>query len=183
VRLPDARQILLSDTVGFIDRLPHQLVASFHATLEEVVGADILLHVIDASASDRGRRADAVSGVLAEVGAGRVPVIEVFNKIDRLGADELSALRAAHPDAAFVSAADGTGRGALLERVARRLSMDAERVHLALDSSVDADRQLLADLYRHARGVSHVASDEHVSIEADIPRRLLNRFARATVHA
>ena len=78
LRIGDARQILISDTVGFIDRLPHQLVAAFRATLEEVAAADLLVHVIDASAEDRGRRESAVHAVLAEVDAARVPMLDVF---------------------------------------------------------------------------------------------------------
>src|SRR5512142_1242659 len=74
VRLADRRELLVSDTVGFIDRLPHSLVAAFRATLEEVVEADLLLHVVDAAASDRERRMSAVRGVLDEVGASDVPV-------------------------------------------------------------------------------------------------------------
>src|SRR5262249_19760181 len=77
VRLPDRRELLVSDTVGFIDRLPHSLIAAFRATLEEVAEADLLLHVIDASAPDRDRHIAAVLSVLHEVGAERVPAIEV----------------------------------------------------------------------------------------------------------
>src|SRR5687768_5152642 len=81
-RLDDGRQLLVSDTVGFIDRLPHQLVASFHATLEEVAAADLLLHVIDGSAHDIERREEAVQSVLREVEGDKVPRIDVINKID-----------------------------------------------------------------------------------------------------
>src|SRR5687767_10427119 len=88
VRLPDRRELLVSDTVGFIERLPHSLVAAFRATLEEVASADLLLHVIDASSQDHPRHIEAVRTVLAEVGAERVPAIEVFNKCDRLDAHE-----------------------------------------------------------------------------------------------
>src|SRR3954447_8045068 len=80
VKLPDRRELLVSDTVGFIDRLPHPLVAAFRATLEEVAEADLLLHVIDAAAPDRERHMAAVRTVLADVGADTVPVLEVFNK-------------------------------------------------------------------------------------------------------
>ena len=90
LKLPDARQIMLSDTVGFIDRLPHQLVAAFRATLEEVAEAELLVHVIDASAPDRERRTEAVRSVVTEVGAGAVPTIEVFNKIDLIGGMSLT---------------------------------------------------------------------------------------------
>src|SRR6266849_1611460 len=88
VKLPDNRELLVSDTVGFIDRLPHALVAAFRATLEEVADADLGLHVIDASAPDRDRRMNAVRQVLDEVGAIDVPLVEVYNKIDRLSAEE-----------------------------------------------------------------------------------------------
>ncbi len=86
VRLPDNRELLISDTVGFIDRLPHALVAAFRATLEEVAGADLILHVTDASAPDRERRMAAVRQVLEEVGAIDVPLIEVYNKCDAMTA-------------------------------------------------------------------------------------------------
>src|SRR5215472_6741787 len=97
VRLPDRRELLASDTVGFIGRLPHSLVAAFRATLEEVAEADLLLHVIDASAPDRDRHIAAVLTVLHEVGAERVPAIDVFNKCDRLDAAERARLFALHP--------------------------------------------------------------------------------------
>ena len=80
VRVADARQIMMSDTVGFLDRLPHQLVASFKATLEEVVNAELLLHVIDAAALDRDRRMNAVRSVLIDVGDEQIPKIEMFKK-------------------------------------------------------------------------------------------------------
>src|SRR5437773_341570 len=83
VRLPDSRELLVSDTVGFIDRLPHALVAAFRATLEEVADADLVLHVIDAAAPDRDRRIAAVRQVMEEVGAVDVPLVEVYNKIDQ----------------------------------------------------------------------------------------------------
>jgi len=135
VRLPDARQVLVSDTVGFIDRLPHQLVASFRATLEEVVDADLLVHVIDAAAPDRERRIAAVRAVLDEVGAAHVPLVEVFNKRDLLDSDEAERLDTKHRGAVVMSARLGTGREALIELMAVRLAMDAEydlsRVYLS----------------------------------------------------
>jgi GTP-binding protein HflX len=174
---------MIADTVGFLDRLPHELVAAFHATLEEVVHADLLIHVIDAAAADRDRRAIAVRAVLAEVGAAEVPVLDVFNKCDRLDAAEIDRLKTLHPAAVFISALDGTGRAELIEIVASRLAMDTERLELRLDGRLEPDRRLIADLYRHAHVVSHVATDDRVSIEADVPRRLVERFARVTVTA
>ncbi|MBA3902144.1 MAG: GTPase HflX [Rhodocyclaceae bacterium] len=84
--LEDAGQIILSDTVGFIRDLPHSLVAAFHATLEETAAADILLHVVDSASPDRDAQIEAVNGVLEEIGAGAVPQILVWNKIDATGA-------------------------------------------------------------------------------------------------
>jgi GTP-binding protein HflX len=183
VRLPDARQVLLSDTVGFIDRLPHQLVAAFHATLEEVAGADLLLHVIDAAAEDRDRRIAAVRTVLSEIGAADVPVVEVFNKIDRISAAEAVHLEAQHPDAVLISPTKGTGARALTDVMTSRLAMDVERVRLELDADREVDRRLVAELYRHARVISHAGENGRVRIEADVPRRLVDRFDRVRVPA
>ena len=107
VMLPDRRPLLLSDTVGFIDRLPHTLVAAFRATLEETADADLVLHVIDASNPERERQAAAVNRVLEEVGATAVPRLEVYNKIDQLNPDEQRRLREADPSAMLISAATG----------------------------------------------------------------------------
>ena len=98
VRLPDRRELLLSDTVGFIDRLPHALVAAFRATLEEVAEADLALHVIDAANPERDRQVAAVRRVLEEVGAAEVALVDVYNKIDQLTADEQRRLQAAWQD-------------------------------------------------------------------------------------
>ena len=99
VRLPDSRELLVSDTVGFIDRLPHALVAAFRATLEEVADADLVLHVIDAAAPDRDRRMAAVRQVLDEVGATDVPLLDVYNKCDVLTPDERRRLQEQDPSA------------------------------------------------------------------------------------
>ncbi len=171
VRLPDARQLLVSDTVGFIDRLPHSLVAAFRATLEEVVESDLLVHVIDAAAPDWERRAAAVRRVLAEVGAEAVPVVDVFNKCDRLDAQEVERLRAAHPDAVCVSARRGDGVAELVDRLTARLALETERVAFELDAARAGDLRRLGDLHRYARIVRHVLRNGRVSIEVEVPRR------------
>jgi GTP-binding protein HflX len=183
VKISGSRQILLSDTVGFIDRLPHQLVAAFHATLEEVAGAELLLHVIDAAAPDRTRRADAVASVLTEIGAGSVPRIDVYNKVDLLDAEARRRLEASAGEAVCLSARKGEGLEPLVAAIAQQLSMDAERIRLVLDGRREADRRLVTELYRHARVVSHEAAGHRVAIEADVPRRWIDRFARVRVPA
>src|SRR5262252_1913303 len=124
VRLPDSRELLVSDTVGFIDRLPHALVAAFRATLEETADADLVLHVIDAAAPDRDRRMSAVQRVLDEVGAIDVPLLDVFNKCDLVTADERRRLQDQYPEALLISALTKDGIDDLIETVASRLALD-----------------------------------------------------------
>jgi GTP-binding protein HflX len=183
VKLPDSRQLLLSDTVGFIDRLPHQLVAAFRATLEEVAQADLLLHVIDGAVEDRERRIEAVRSVLAEVGADRVPVLEVFNKVDLMSRDEVQTLSSRHQDALFISALRERDRSRVMDAITVRLALDAERVTLRLNGARESDRRVLADLYRHARVVSQTSDEESITVEADVPRRHLPRFRQARASA
>lgn len=176
VRLPDNRELLVSDTVGFIDRLPHALVAAFRATLEEVAEADLALHVIDAGSPERERHMAAVRRVLEEVGANEVPVIDVYNKVDVLSPDEQRRLRNVDPAAALISARAGTGVDELLQMVASRLALDTRRITITFDSGKEFDRQQIARLYRVARVVSHVATNGRVVIEADVPRRFIERL-------
>lgn len=183
LRLPDRRQIMLSDTVGFIDRLPHQVVAAFHATLEEVAEADLLLHVVDATESDRERRASAVKRVLEEVGAGSVPVISVLNKIDRLPADARAVALGGSAEVIGVSAVSGEGVEVLLDHVIRLLAMDTTKIHVRLDSRIPAHQRVVEDLYRHAQVVEHQTTDRHVTIQALVPRRLVSRYQRHQVVA
>jgi GTP-binding protein HflX len=176
-RLPDRRQLLISDTVGFIDRLPHQLVAAFRATLEEVAAADLLIHVIDAAAPDRSRRIEAVRRVLADVEAASVPTIEVFNKCDLLAPDDVRRLQAANPAGLCMSALGGDGCRELIDAIVSRLSLDLARVTLEFDAASDSDRARIAHLYRHARVLRHITTNGRVSLEVDVPRRLLNQLS------
>jgi len=182
VRLADRRELLVSDTVGFIDRLPHALVAAFRATLEEVAEAELALHVIDAVSPERDRHMVAVRRVLDEVGAGAVPLIDVYNKIDAVGLDERRRLRAGDPAAALVSARTGEGVGELLQMVAARVALDTRRITITFDSSQEFDRQQVARLYRVAKVISHVATNGRVVIEADVPRRFIERLTAVTDH-
>ncbi len=180
VALPDRRELLVSDTVGFIDRLPHTLVAAFRATLEETADADLVLHVIDAANPERERHMAAVTRVLEEVGAHLVPRIEVYNKVDQLSSDERRRLQEADPSALLISAVTGQGCGDLLESVASRLALDQQRVTLDLDLSDPAQAERLAWVYRHATVHSHATMGDHATLEVDLPRRLLPKVGMAT---
>jgi GTP-binding protein HflX len=120
LRFPREREVIITDTVGFIRDLPPDLVAAFRATLEELREADLFLHVVDASSEDLERRIEAVRGVLRDMELGDVPELLVFNKIDRLPPGHGSALAARH-EAVPVSALERTGLAELLERAEKAL--------------------------------------------------------------
>jgi GTP-binding protein HflX len=179
VRLPGGASMVLSDTVGFIDRLPHTLVAAFRATLEEVVEADLLLHVVDVSDPEMDRHIEAVRRVLDEVEAGDVPRLLVLNKVDRVHEDDRPHLAALYGGCFVVSARDGTGSDALLGEVARRLGLDTCVLTLRFDLGHPGDQQRMARVYRHARVLRHDEADGRVVLEVEIPRRLADRLAPA----
>jgi GTPase len=177
----DGRHYLVTDTVGFIRRLPHQLVEGFAATLEETLVADVVLHVVDASASDDELDAQlaAVQAVLAEIGAGELPVELVLNKIDAV--DPLRRRRLANrfPDALHVSARTGEGLEALREQVATRFGERFEPVRLLIPYDEGAR---LAELYALGMPVDERADrEEGVFIRAHLPMREVRRFARYLV--
>lgn len=122
--LPSGREVLLSDTVGFIRKLPHQLVDAFKATFEEVRGADLLLHVIDVSYPTWPQQKECVEAVLRELGLDHKPTIEVYNKIDLLGAS------AANGHGARISARSGKGVPELLQRIEERLHENFKTVQV-----------------------------------------------------
>ena len=173
----DGRRYLVTDTVGFIRRLPHDLVEGFAATLEETLSADLVLHVVDASAPDDelDRMIAAVEEVLGEIGAGELPVELVLNKIDEV--DPLGRRRLANrfPGALQVSALTGEGLAELRERVAERFAERFELVRLLVPHS---DGAKLAELYALGTPIDEREDrEEGVFIRARLPRRDLTRFA------
>ncbi|MEX0786321.1 MAG: GTPase, partial [Dehalococcoidia bacterium] len=138
VRLPSGREVLLTDTVGFIQKLPTQLVAAFQATLEELAEADLLLHVIDITHADAAQQSQTVDDTLAQLGLSEKPAVTALNKVDALvedgdgsgpTLDDLSAydlsLAAHRPDAVLISAETGWGLDQLLERIDAALEFQA----------------------------------------------------------
>lgn len=136
IELPGGSPIVVADTVGFIRELPHELVAAFQSTLTEAREATLLLHVIDASDPRRDERIDQVNAVLAEVGAGELPQIRVFNKIDRLQSEpHFERDPQGQPTSVWVSAATRQGLPLLLQAIAERLSRFARPVRLRIQPS------------------------------------------------
>ena len=174
----DGRRYLVTDTVGFIRRLPHHLVEGFASTLEETLVADVVLHVMDASASDeeQDRQRAAVDDVLHEIGAAELPGVVVLNKIDRI--DPLGRRRLSNrfPGAPQVSALTGEGLGELRAELARRFEDRWERVRLLVP--FERGREL-ADLYALGTPIEEREdTPEGVLVVARLPRRELTRFAR-----
>jgi GTPase len=173
----EGRRYLVTDTVGFIRRLPHHLVEGFASTLEETLVADVVLHVVDASAVDdeQDRQRKAVGDVLHEIGAAELPIVIVLNKIDRV--DPLGRRRLANrlPDAPQVSALTGEGLEQLKGELARRFEDRWERVRLLVPY---ADGGRLAELYALGAPIEERKdTEEGVLVIARLPRRELPRFA------
>ena len=170
-------RVLVTDTVGFIRKLPHHLVASFRATLEETREADLLLHVIDASHPGWEEQRAVVEDVLADIGAGDMPVLYVFNKIDALDADVVEAMRVreehAGAEAVFVSAHTPGGLQRLADALAAREQARYSIVELRLAPS---DGRELAGLYRDAEVLEERSDDDALYVRARVGARLLGQL-------
>lgn len=153
-RTEEGREYTISDTVGFVRHLPHQLVEAFRSTLEEVAEADLIVHVVDGSDPDPVGQADAVREVLAEVGAEEIPELLVVNKLDAVEPDRLLQLRSDWPDAVFVSARGGDGIDKLRDAIERTLP----RPDVTLRVRVPYVR---GDLVSRVRERGEVLSTEH----------------------
>lgn len=175
LKLPNNQLALLTDTVGFIRKLPHHLVESFKATLEEVVEADLLIHVIDAAHPQVFHQIEAVNQVLREIGVHDKVVLPVFNKLDMPeAARNLVALRAHLPDAVEISALTGLGLDHLREHLADLLRNRSVRVDLRIPLH---EGKLLAMLKTSASIDSIVYEDDVAVIEAAVPVNQLGFFA------
>jgi GTPase len=173
----DGRRYLVTDTVGFVRRLPHQLVEGFAATLEETLVSDLVLHVIDGSASDAKleEMTRAVDAVLAEIGAGELPVEVVVNKLDAVDPLRRRRLANRYPDALQVSALTGEGLDELRARIAARFADRYEPADLLIPYDEGGK---LAELYAlGAPIVERVDRPEGVLVRARLPRADLRRFA------
>jgi GTP-binding protein HflX len=169
--IKDFGKILLSDTVGFIRELPHHLVASFKATLEEARQARLLLHVVDASNPQAEEQIKAVNAVLAELDCDKKPTILVLNKIDRI-ADraDLNVLLALHPKAVAVSGATGEGIDQLTEAVVEALTADFVEAEV---TAAAANGKVQAYLAAHAEVYRQEFRDGQVLIRCRLPRYLV----------
>jgi len=174
------REALLTDTVGFIEKLPHQLVEAFKATLEETVLADLILHVVDASASEERRLADmqAVDEVLEEIGAGEKPRLLVFNKIDLLSEEQRRETELDHPEAVLVSAQEAEGLNALSERIEAAFEETLTEVELLIPYSQGGR---LHELHEVAGDLERTDREDGVLVTAKVPSAEMHRFSDLAV--
>ncbi len=176
VALPNNQPLLLTDTVGFVRRLPHRLVESFRATLEESVLSDFLIHVLDASQPEVLTFYATTMKVLADLGAEEKRMILVFNKIDKVEPRSgLEPLRRQFPDAHFVSVHSGEGLEGLLEHMAEEISGDSQVCALQIPVGLG---EKLARLHRSAKVLHLEYADDLVNIKAVLSKRLAAEYSQ-----
>lgn len=163
--LPGGREATLSDTVGFVSKLPHDLVEAFRSTLEEVTRASLLLHVADASSGEVQQQVDAVRGVLAQIGAGAIREVLALNKADLLAEGDRERAARRFPDAVMISALTGEGLEALVERVATVLPRPPVEVTVLVPFGRD---ELVARLHRDALVLSSEVTEEGTLVSARV---------------
>jgi len=177
--LPGGRKTVLSDTVGFVSRLPHDLVEAFRSTLEEVAEADLILHVADASSHDLDAQIEAVRRVLGEIGAGAIPEVLALNKIDLVGGSARARLAIRHRGSIPVSALTGEGSEGLLEAIATTLPDPPVEVRLLVPYGRE---DVTARLYREAEVLSAEPDGDGTAVHARVGLREL-AFVRPFVVA
>jgi GTP-binding protein HflX len=175
IALPNKQPLLLTDTVGFVRKLPHQLVEAFNATLEEAAVADFLIHVLDASQPEVMEFYNTTMNVLTDLGADTKQMLIVFNKVDKVSdPSALVALRRHFPEAVSVSALTGDGMDELVERVSEFVARGTMTVELRLPA---ARADLLARLHRDGTVRDLQYDEEFTTVVATIPTRALEVFA------
>jgi len=173
LKLPTNQNVLLTDTVGFIKKLPHGLVEAFKATLEEVVQADLLLHVVDVSHPQAEEQIAAVNTVLTEISAAGKPTLMVFNKTDRLTGGLPARLREAYPHHVAISAVTGDGIAALLAEIGTQLRPIREFLDLRIPLEKAA---VIARLHAVGQVVQERYTGKTARFKARIPPHLLLEF-------
>jgi GTP-binding protein HflX len=177
VRIDGDRKILITDTVGLIRKLPHHLVASFHSTLEVLVEADLLLHVVDASHDKFEEQMKAVNGVLMELGAHTRPLMVVFNKIDRIEdyPDLLARLKSEYPESIFISALREEGLEGLTRSILARVESDMVVLTLQVPH---AESRLLSEIYDAGEVLDREDLAEYVSLKVKVKKAEANQLKK-----
>ena len=175
IRAPNRQLILISDTVGFIQKIPHELIAAFRATLEEVIQAHVLLHVIDISNPNVDEQVEAVRETIQELGVQHKPVIHVLNKMDLLENDTavLQSFRNRLGEAVGISAETGEGLEELVDKIANTLKAFWQRVQLSIPLQ---EQSLIAQLHHQGKIYGKTYTDGNVELDVEVPRKLAEKL-------
>lgn len=176
--LPGGRQVTVSDTVGFVQKLPTTLVEAFKSTLAEVVNSDLILRVVDVTDENRELEMQAVNDVLSKIGAESVPMVTVFNKIDLMPAEDIDALRHRYPNDLFISAVTGDGIDELIDRIAR--------IAASLDQTMDvllpySEGLLVKECHEQGRVINEEYGEDGVRMTVNVPVTLQGKLKRYSV--
>ncbi len=174
LKLPEGCEATITDTVGFIKKLPTTLVEAFKSTLDEITGSDLILHVIDASSDERSYQIEAVENVLGQIGATCIPRIEVFNKSDLLSEDEITAYGKRFPNAVFISALGKWGMDELIERIAYVCASRDVLLNVVLPFDKGA---LAARAHRECNIISEEFLEDGTHLSMRVPMTCFDAFA------
>lgn len=176
IKLPNGQYALLSDTVGFIQKLPTTLVAAFRATLEEIAEADLLLHIIDATHSNAGEQANSVLETLNEIGAGDIPIITVLNKLDLLeNPDQTLEIKTRFPNTYLISALQNLGLDDLLKAISDELF----NATIPIEVFIPYSEGYLISMFNEVGIIEHLTNQEFgAKIRGLIPKRMVRRYQK-----
>lgn len=174
LKLPSGREILLADTVGFVRKLPHELIEAFYATFEEVHASDLLLHIIDASRHGAAERIDVVEKVLTELDLDDRPSLRVFNKMDDKSGFRPEGV-APLPEDQFISALQGEGLDRLLEALDEKLAESFQKASFMIPHR---EGSVLSELYSHSRVLERTDCREGVLLHAEVGEKYFNKFKK-----
>ncbi len=174
IYLEEGRKITLTDTVGFIQKLPHTLIESFNTTLSEIKSSDLILKVVDVSDPNFERELKSVNDVLEKIKADEIDYLKVFNKCDLLQKDELAFLKTLHPDAIFISALTSEGIQELLYQIAKQ----ASKADTTLTCHIPFDKgQLISIAHERCQVIREVYDDQGLNLTARVPQDLVDAFS------
>jgi GTP-binding protein HflX len=180
LELDDNEPILVSDTVGFIRKIPPELLAAFKSTLEEVMEADIILNVIDISASNFLKQRETVESILNQMGVGDVPIINVLNKVDLIPVERLAAIKNSFNNSVLISALTGYGVGLLIEKIVFILSLGKMKIRFRIPCK---NGRIISLLYSQAKILNRRLQDGNIIIEAEINPNLVERYKEYMVNS
>ena len=177
-KLPIGKNIIVTDTVGFIKNLPHQLIASFRSTLEEIKEADLILHIIDASDEEVDNKMKVVENELLELGIKNKPILKVFNKIDKIDSNTKKDLEIQHPEAIFISASENINKDRLIERLNNFVEESMSRYILEIPYD---QANIVETLYNKGIVEKEKYENDFILIDAFMPSKLSKKLDRFIV--